>query len=116
MEDPLCSKLIKYFEDQEKKELPQEVKDIVFEDGILYKLDLIPRQDSVLGYRVIIPNIFIGEILNYYHCALPNGHHGAVKTFQHIHEKYFWKDMQRDIYQYISNCDTCLRNKMQKNK
>ena len=35
LEDPLCSKLIKYFDDQEKKELPQERKDIVFEGGIL---------------------------------------------------------------------------------
>ena len=72
----MYSKLVKYLENQENKEDPPEVKDIVFKDGVLYKLDLIPRQDTVLGYRTIIPSNFVGDILNYFHCTLPNGHQG----------------------------------------
>ena len=116
LEDDFCKKIISYFRSEARSTPPKEAKDVIMEDDILYKLDIVPKGDNVLGYRVIVPKNLVEDILTYYHNAMPNGHQGIVKTFNKIREKYYWPKMQKDIYEFVSICDTCIRNKSKRPK
>ena len=116
LNDEFCNTLIQYFKNSQKGNPPKEAENVILEDGILYKLDIIPKGDIILGYRVIVPKDLVEDVLTYYHNAMPNGHQGIVKTFNKIREKYYWKGMQKDVYEFVSICDTCQRNKSKRPK
>ena len=40
------------------------------------------------------------------------GHFGATRTTVLIHRKYFWPGLNKDIREYIKNCDICQRTKV----
>ena len=43
-----------------------------------------------------------------------NGHMGVQKTFDCIRQKYFWPNLFKEIYQYVSSCTTCQTRSLQK--
>ena len=39
------------------------------------------------------------------------GHVGFFKSYYNARRSFFWKGMQKDIQQYVAECDNCQRNK-----
>lgn len=56
----------------------------------------------------------IPNILKTYHDDPLAGHRGITETTRKIRSEYFWKGMTETIKDYINNCQTCQRNKIQR--
>jgi len=39
------------------------------------------------------------------------GHPGRAKTFDLLDRQYYWKDMRRQLHQYVRNCHSCQRSR-----
>jgi hypothetical protein len=39
------------------------------------------------------------------------GHPGRAKTFDLLPKQYYWKDMRRQVDQYVQNCHSCQRSR-----
>ena len=48
-------------------------------------------------------------VMRAFHSDPLAGHFGAKRTFQKIAERYFWPDMQKQVYDFVKTCDTCRR-------
>ncbi|KAK7504664.1 hypothetical protein BaRGS_00004150, partial [Batillaria attramentaria] len=64
--------------------------------------------------RLVIPEHLILFVVRQYHDE--NGHMGIDKTYDTIQQKYFWTDMYRGLYEYVSGCVVCQARVMQKQK
>lgn len=52
------------------------------------------------------------ELLQIYHDhATSGGHSGKARTLAKIKNKYFWKNMRRDVASHVDKCDSCKKNK-----
>lgn len=45
-----------------------------------------------------------------------NGHMGIDKTFDSIRQKYYWPNLYKQLYEYVSSCVTCRARSMKKIK
>ena len=45
------------------------------------------------------------------HAAPYSGHLGAGNTVRNIAQHYWWKNLQKDIIQYVRTCPICQRNR-----
>ena len=61
-------------------------------------------------------NAEIDIILNENHTSLTGGHLGFHKTYERIRERYKWKNMKLDIFNFVKNCISCQTNKLVRNK
>jgi hypothetical protein len=68
-------------------------------DGLVYR-------KSLDRARFAIPESMVNNIIRRYHDEL--AHCGLEKTFQGIHETYWFPSMRKRIRDYIENCVTCL--------
>ena len=41
------------------------------------------------------------------------GHAGFHKTYQRVKREFFWKNLKGDVRQYVKECDSCQRNKVE---
>jgi len=39
------------------------------------------------------------------------GHPGRAKTFDLLDRQYYWKDMRKQVDQYVQNCHSCQRSR-----
>jgi transposase InsO family protein len=53
----------------------------------------------------------IQEILKENHDGPLNGHPGYFRLYHRLRQKYYWKGMQKDIKNYLNNCQSCQKNK-----
>lgn len=51
------------------------------------------------------------NIIRDYHDSLQAGHQGITKTLKMILKRYYWRGIQKDVYNYISRCPTCQKSK-----
>ena len=103
-------------EEQEKDSKVQELKDqilkdkapatsknkhILIEDALYYILDV--NGDPMV--RLYIPSHIKQAVVEQYHDK--NGHMGIYKTFEAIRNKYYWPNMFKDSYAYVTTCVAC---------
>ena len=43
-----------------------------------------------------------------------NGHMGVQKSFDGIRQKYYWRNLYKEIYQYVTDCIVCKTRSLQK--
>ena len=90
---------------------PKDVrKFLVIEDVLYYISD--PDNEPVL--RLYIPEHLQALVIEQYHDQ--NGHMGIDKTYDNIRRKYYWPNLYKHLYKYISTCVTCQRRNLQKVK
>lgn len=53
----------------------------------------------------------INEILKENHSTSVSGHSGFKRTYRRIKENYTWKNMKRDIRNFVKSCESCQKNK-----
>lgn len=71
--------------------------------------------DNILFYKGSICVPYSTDIkrviLHECHDLPASGHFGNAKTYDMVARNYYWPGMRKYIKDYISGCDTCLRNK-----
>lgn len=68
--------------------------------------------DVKLGYpRLLLPRLFIKDLLFAYHSSILGGHRSFLPTYKKIYADYYWPTMKRDIYMYIKSCTICQTSK-----
>jgi hypothetical protein len=51
------------------------------------------------------------RLIQEHHDTALAGHPGQAKTFDLLDRKYYWKDMRKQVDQYVRNCHSCQRSK-----
>ncbi|GFO46508.1 RNA-directed DNA polymerase (reverse transcriptase) domain containing protein [Plakobranchus ocellatus] len=69
----------------------------VIHEEVLYYLSN-PDDDPLL--RLYVPSHLKTLLVKQYHDA--NGHFGVDKTYHSLRRKYYWPNMFRELYDYIS--------------
>ena len=64
------------------------------------------------GEIIIPPYHKRKEIIREFHESVVGGHKGVTKTYTRIRSTYYWENMKTDIHKVLSNCKTCMRNKV----
>jgi hypothetical protein len=93
MDEDKYNEIVKNIEKEEK---------YIIKKGILYKI----KEDKLL--RVIRKYEFEGLMYIMYNHKL-SAHLGIKATQNKIREKYYRKNMARDIEIYVKSCDNCQR-------
>jgi hypothetical protein len=83
-------------------------KYVVLDDVLYYLSD--PDGDTV--FRLYVPNHLKALVIKQYHDE--NGHMGVQKTFDSIRLKYFWPNLFKEIYSYVSTCTLCQTRSLRK--
>jgi len=51
------------------------------------------------------------QLIEKHHDTAHAGHAGRAKTFDQLDRQYFWKDMLKQVDQYVWNCHHCQRSR-----
>jgi hypothetical protein len=60
----------------------------------------------------VVPNALKHEILTSYHDNLLAGHRGVQTTYVKIRDRFFWKNMYKEVENYCHTCEICARKKV----
>ncbi|MCG8078877.1 MAG: DDE-type integrase/transposase/recombinase [Candidatus Thiodiazotropha taylori] len=71
-------------------------------DNVLYYISDV---DSNPTLRLYVPKHLKDHVIDQYHDL--NGHMGIDKTFEAIKTKYYWPNLYKELYEYVSHCITC---------
>ena len=83
-------------------------KRFVLRNDLLYFV-AFERGNAV--YRLCIPSLFRSKILDACHAHAMSGHLGVKRTLSRVQERFYWKGMQKDVYNYVRSCDVCQQLK-----
>ena len=86
-------------------------KNYIVTDEVPYYISN-PNNEPTL--RLYAPEHLRDRVVKRYHDD--NGHMGIDKTFDAIRQKYFWPNIHKHLYEYISSCATCQTRSMKKIK
>ena len=86
-------------------------KNYIVIDEVLYYISN-PNDEPTL--RLYVPEHLRDSVVKQYHDD--NGHMGIDKTLDAIRQKYFWPNLYKNLYEYISSCVTCQTRSMKKIK
>ena len=64
--------------------------------------------------RLYIPEQLRQLVVKQYHDD--NGHMGVQMTYDAIHQKYYWPNLFKELYDYVSACTICQTRSAQKVK
>ena len=78
-------------------------------DGLLYYTPLIGKEAT----RVCVPDAdqVRKKIISQGHDLPTSGHFGWFKTLELLTRNFYWNNMSKDIKNYVSTCEACLRSK-----
>lgn len=93
-------------QNQEKEEEIHEIKKILEkyekdEAGFVYYIDNRGRR------RLVVPKTNRNDIMSAHHDTPFGGHQGIERTTELIKERYYWKNMDIDIENYVKTCEKC---------
>ena len=65
------------------------------------------------GHRLAIPKDkgLHTQLLQEHHDIDISGHLGIDKTYENLRRNFYWPRMGKDVYKFVSTCDSCQRNK-----
>ncbi|QRV84414.1 Retrotransposable element Tf2 protein [Ceratobasidium sp. AG-Ba] len=82
---------------------PDEVLDDRIRDAYL--------QDERLNHIIEALQKNDKDILASRHDNIAAGHPGQFRTLELVNRKYYWKSLKKTVTSYVSNCESCIRNK-----
>ena len=86
-------------------------KNYIVTDEVLYYISNLNDEPTL---RLYVPEHLRDRVVKQYHDD--NGHMGIDKTFDANRQKYFWPNLYKNLYEYISSCVTCQTRSMKKIK
>ena len=78
-------------------------------DDVLY---FISKPDLDPEIRLFVPKHLRSEIIEQYHDK--NGHQGIDKSFDSVRKKYYWANLYKELYTYVTSCVTCQTRNVRK--
>lgn len=66
---------------------------------------------SQYTWKQVIPSDDVGPLLKQFHDDPTGAHFGIFKTHKRLALHYFWKNMYKDVENYVNNCQTCKEYK-----
>lgn len=87
--------------------LLREWNKLCISDGILYRQRQI---DNKTIDQLVLPQMCHKEVLKSLHDNM--AHLGRDRTLDAVRRRFFWPGMSKDVSEYISSCDRCLRRKV----
>ena len=75
-------------------------------------LNYLLKEDTDPVIRLYIPEHIRNALIIQFHEN--NGHTGIDKTYDAIKGKYYWPNMYKELYKYVSSCVTCLTSNVRK--
>ena len=73
-------------------------------DSLLFKITPTPEKETA---TLAIPEICADKIITLYHSSLFAGHHGVMKTYLTISDKFFVPNLIHYLRSYIKGCHIC---------
>ena len=71
--------------------------------------------DDVIYYKgriyLVHESLFKKKLLQAFHNSSLVGHHGFLKAYRQIRERFTWKGLKEDVMCHIRECVTCQQNK-----
>ena len=80
-------------------------------DDVLYYLTNA-ENDPII--RLYVPHHYRLGVIKQYHDE--NGHLGIDKTFDAVRQKYYWPNLYKVLYDYVSKCVTCATRNLKQLK
>jgi hypothetical protein len=80
-------------------------------DNVVY---FISDPDNNATLRLYVPAHLRSLVVTQYHDD--NGHMGVQKTYDAIKLKYYWPNLYKELYVYVTRCTTCQTRSLQKVK
>ncbi|CAL5346186.1 unnamed protein product [Camellia sinensis] len=65
--------------------------------------------NALTGKLVVGNSALRMQLIQDFHSSPLGGHSGIIKTTTRLHRSFYWKGLQQDVAQFISECDTCQR-------
>ena len=86
------------------------------DNGLLFSL-WIPtkRTQRDVCLQLVIPDALKNEVLVWAHDDVTAGHLGTQKTYGKIRNRYYWRNMFRDIDKWCKSCVDCAMKKSPRN-
>ncbi|KAG1448645.1 hypothetical protein G6F56_008884 [Rhizopus delemar] len=114
---------INWIQEQEKDKNIQDIKkqskknpSFIVNKNILYKVVKNNRDVTKNHLYVVVPKEKTQDIIKEFHDSAFAGHFSYLKTRSKIlQNRFWWKDMDKQIKQYCSNCKHCQEVKCSKN-
>jgi hypothetical protein len=79
---------------------------LINENGLLYVGQELEHA------RLVVPAELTPFIIELHHDKVFAGHQGLKRTFDLGNLNYFWSNIDRDIYLYVKQCDSCAKFKV----
>ena len=81
-------------------------------DGVLFR-----TTHTVLGktmdptLQIVIPEKWTQAVIEATHSSPLGGHLGSVRTYNAVRTRYYWRNMFKDVHDFVGTCHTCLTTK-----
>ena len=108
--DMRCRALVKEVKGTTKSKPSGATRYEVGEKGALY-LAAVTDGKRQTPRRLVVPETLKAFILRRHHGIPMSGHGGRKRTKRAIEQRYYWKNMDRDIRRWIRACAICQRRK-----
>lgn len=76
-----------------------------YENGYVYRRGKYDTHAGDRLWTMCVPRELVAEVLREKHDLA--SHMGFWKTLKAIQSSYYWQDMHKDIYQYVTQCEVC---------
>ena len=71
----------------------------------------VPADDEwAVNHQIVVPKIYISEILNLAHETPMSGHLDVNKTYHKILNHFYWPGLKTEVSNYCKSCHTCQAN------
>ncbi|KAL3687049.1 hypothetical protein R1sor_013358 [Riccia sorocarpa] len=90
--------------DEEYRKVRKKAYSYMLEDGYLWKR---PKRGTGVPLRVVCDKETQLKLMAEFHESLWAGHRGIWATYSKLKERYWWKNMYRDVVVFVESCLTC---------
>ena len=61
--------------------------------------------------QIVVPASMVDDVIEYYHHTPQLAHASFEQTVARIREIFYWRTMRKDVHEFISTCEPCIRGK-----
>ncbi|KAL3700490.1 hypothetical protein R1sor_018512 [Riccia sorocarpa] len=90
--------------DEEYRKVCKRAYSFMLEDGYLWKR---PKRETRVPLRVVCDKETQLKLIVEFHESLWAGHRGIWVTYSKLKERYWWRNMYRDVMGFVESCLTC---------
>ena len=107
---------------REEQERNHEIRELLATGGPGRVIDvnsygIIVRKAPLDGCeQILVPRSLRPRVLHLEHYPKSIGHPGVTKMFATMRQRYFWRNMYKDVEETIRQCTPCAKNRVQERK